>query len=66
VREFFVENALHWIHEYHVDGLRLDATHELYDESERHLLAEIAAAAHAGVRRRVGGARSGTHRACGP
>ena len=53
VREFFVENALHWIHEYHVDGLRLDATHELYDESERHLLAEIAAAAHAATGRPV-------------
>ena len=27
VREFFIENALHWLHEYHFDGLRLDATH---------------------------------------
>ncbi|PSQ91401.1 MAG: malto-oligosyltrehalose trehalohydrolase, partial [Bacteroidetes bacterium QH_2_63_10] len=27
VRRFFVDNALHWLREYHVDGLRLDATH---------------------------------------
>jgi maltooligosyltrehalose trehalohydrolase len=42
-RAFFVENALHWIHEYHLDGLRLDATHALVDESPRHFLAELAA-----------------------
>lgn len=41
VREFFVENALHWVHEYHIDGLRLDATHELHDASPRHFLAEL-------------------------
>jgi glycine dehydrogenase len=29
VRDFFIENALHWLHEYHVDGFRLDATHGL-------------------------------------
>ena len=32
VRELFVENALHWIHEYHADGLRLDATHAIVDD----------------------------------
>jgi maltooligosyltrehalose trehalohydrolase len=42
VRRFFVENALHWIHEYHMDGLRLDATHALRDDGERHFLAELA------------------------
>ncbi|MBI3048523.1 MAG: malto-oligosyltrehalose trehalohydrolase [Acidobacteria bacterium] len=42
VRAFFVENALHWLHEYHVDGLRLDATHALADDSPRHFLAELA------------------------
>ena len=31
VRRFIVDNALHWIREYHVDGLRLDATHALVD-----------------------------------
>lgn len=41
VREFFLENALHWVHEYHIDGFRLDATHNLIDEGPRHLLAEL-------------------------
>ena len=41
VRDFFVENAQHWIHEYHLDGLRLDATHALVDRSPRHFLAEL-------------------------
>jgi len=31
VREFFTENARHWVHEYHLDGLRLDATHALVE-----------------------------------
>ncbi len=43
VREFVIENALHWIHEYHMDGLRLDATHAIHDGSSRHLLAELTA-----------------------
>jgi maltooligosyltrehalose trehalohydrolase len=43
-RRFFVDNALHWLREYHVDGLRLDATHALHDESTPHFLAELAAA----------------------
>ncbi len=46
VRRFIIENALHWIHEYHVDGLRLDATHALVDDSRRHLLAELADVVH--------------------
>jgi maltooligosyltrehalose trehalohydrolase len=41
VRDFFIENALHWIHEYHIDGLRLDATHAIVDNSPRHFLAEL-------------------------
>ena len=41
VRDFLIENAQHWIHEYHLDGLRLDATHALVDESPRHFLAEL-------------------------
>jgi len=41
VRDFFVENALHWIHEYHIDGLRLDATHAIVDDGPRHFLAEL-------------------------
>ena len=43
VREFFIENALHWVHDYHIDGLRLDATHALIDASPRHFLVELAA-----------------------
>jgi maltooligosyltrehalose trehalohydrolase len=42
VRAFFIENALHWVHEYHVDGLRLDATHAIEDGGPRHFLAELA------------------------
>ena len=41
VRGFFVENALHWLHEYHFDGLRLDATHAIIDKGARHFLAEL-------------------------
>ncbi|HEX2211766.1 MAG TPA: malto-oligosyltrehalose trehalohydrolase [Longimicrobium sp.] len=42
VREFAIQNALHWAHEYHVDGLRMDATHAILDDSEVHLLQELA------------------------
>jgi maltooligosyltrehalose trehalohydrolase len=42
VREFFVANAGYWIEEFHLDGLRLDATQNIYDSSNRHILAEIA------------------------
>ncbi len=45
VRRFFVENAACWISEYHFDGLRIDATQNLFDHSPRHIVAEIAAAA---------------------
>jgi len=41
VREFLIANALHWIREYHVDGLRLDATHALIDDGPLHFLAEL-------------------------
>ena len=49
VREFFIQNALHWIHEYHFDGLRLDATHGLIDGSPRHFVAELAARVRASL-----------------
>ncbi len=45
VREFFRENAAYWIREFHLDGLRLDATQDMHDESEPHILAEITCAA---------------------
>lgn len=41
VRTLVVANALHWLTEYHIDGLRLDATHAIVDESDRHILAEL-------------------------
>ena len=53
VREFFIENALHWLHEYHFDGLRLDATHGLIDDSPRHFVAELAARVRASIPERT-------------
>jgi maltooligosyltrehalose trehalohydrolase len=47
VREFFIHNALYWLEEYHFDGLRLDAIHAVHDESEPHIVNEIARAARA-------------------
>lgn len=45
VRQFAIDNAAHWIAEYHADGLRLDATHALIDRSGQHIVAELAATA---------------------
>jgi maltooligosyltrehalose trehalohydrolase len=42
VREWAIQNAEMWVRDYHVDGLRLDATHAIYDESAPHVLAELA------------------------
>jgi maltooligosyltrehalose trehalohydrolase len=42
VREFFIANAGYWIDEFHVDGLRLDATHSIFDASKEHILAALA------------------------
>jgi maltooligosyltrehalose trehalohydrolase len=53
VRRFLGENALHWLHEYHLDGLRLDATHHLHDESEPNFLAELIARVRASVSGRI-------------
>jgi maltooligosyltrehalose trehalohydrolase len=41
VRAFFCENAAYWIREFHLDGLRLDATQDIHDASERHVLLKI-------------------------
>jgi len=46
VRRYFFDNALHWVCEYHVDGLRLDAVHGVFDFSARHFLKELAAEIH--------------------
>ena len=42
VREFFLANAAYWIDEFHLDGLRLDATQQIYDCSSEHILKGIA------------------------
>ncbi|HYE14551.1 MAG TPA: malto-oligosyltrehalose trehalohydrolase, partial [Pyrinomonadaceae bacterium] len=43
VRRHFVSNALYWLDEYHVDALRLDAVHTIFDSGPVHVLAELAA-----------------------
>jgi maltooligosyltrehalose trehalohydrolase len=45
VRRHFVENACAWVRDFHIDGLRLDAIHAIYDASPVHILTEIAEAA---------------------
>ena len=47
VRDFVIANARMWIREYHLDGLRLDATDSIKDDSEPHLLQELTAAVRA-------------------
>jgi len=43
VRRFFIDNALMWLRDYHIDGLRLDAVHAILDTSAVHILEELAA-----------------------
>jgi maltooligosyltrehalose trehalohydrolase len=43
VRRFFIDNALMWLRDYHVDGLRIDAVHAILDTSAIHFLEELAA-----------------------
>jgi len=52
VRELFIANAGYWIDEFHCDGLRLDATQNIYDASDEHILARITRRAHAAARGR--------------
>ena len=42
VRDFFINNALYWLEEFHLDGLRFDAVHAIFDESEPDILSDIA------------------------
>jgi malto-oligosyltrehalose trehalohydrolase len=44
VRDFFIHNALYWVEEFHLDGLRLDAVHAIHDDSPTHIVREIARA----------------------
>ncbi|MCW2920833.1 MAG: treZ [Thermoleophilia bacterium] len=41
VRRFFIDNALHWVRDFHVDALRLDAIHGIVDTSAHPFLAEL-------------------------
>jgi malto-oligosyltrehalose trehalohydrolase len=47
VREFFINNAVYWLEEYHFDGLRFDAVHAIVDDSPKHILTQIAEMARA-------------------
>jgi maltooligosyltrehalose trehalohydrolase len=52
VREFFATNARYWIEEFHMDGLRLDATQQMFDNSREHVLTAISREARRGAGRR--------------
>ncbi len=41
VREFVTTNAAYWVEEFHLDGLRLDATQQMFDASPNHIVAAI-------------------------
>ncbi len=42
VRKFFIDNALYWLEEFHLDGLRLDAVHSIADDGPLHILEDLA------------------------
>jgi maltooligosyltrehalose trehalohydrolase len=52
VRELFVSNAGYWIDEFHLDGLRLDATQQIFDASPEHVIAAIGRRAREAAGRR--------------
>ena len=56
VRNYFIQNALMWLKYFHIDGLRLDAVHSIFDFSARHILEELS--------ERVKEFGSGTGRPC--
>jgi malto-oligosyltrehalose trehalohydrolase len=49
VRDFFIDNALYWLEEFHFDGLRFDAVHAIFDDSQPDIVDEIGAT----VRQRI-------------
>ncbi len=51
VRNYFLTNAAYWIEEYHFDGFRFDATQDIHDTSEEHVLATLARRVRAGGQR---------------
>jgi len=51
VRRFIIDNALYWVNEYHLDGLRLDAIHGIFDFSARHIVEELGEAVHRQAKR---------------
>jgi maltooligosyltrehalose trehalohydrolase len=52
VRELVLANAAYWIDEFHLDGLRLDATQSIFDDSEDHILGAIVRAVREAARGR--------------
>jgi maltooligosyltrehalose trehalohydrolase len=46
IRRFFIENALYWVTEFHIDALRIDAVHAIFDFSAKPFLEELALAVH--------------------
>lgn len=52
VRTFVLENTWHWIADFHLDGLRLDAVHAMFDNSPQHILTEIKRCADAAAAER--------------
>ena len=47
VRHFLLQNICYWLEDFHIDGFRLDATHAIRDESEKHLIIEATQSIHA-------------------
>lgn len=41
VRQFFIQNTLYWLNEFHFDGVRIDAVHAMYDDGPRHFIDEL-------------------------
>ncbi len=46
VRRFFIDNAIYWVTEFHIDALRVDAIHGIFDFSAQHFLEELALRVH--------------------
>jgi maltooligosyltrehalose trehalohydrolase len=53
VRRYFIENALHWLDRYHIDALRIDAVHGIFDFSAHHILREMKDEVHSRAGRSV-------------